>query len=666
MKKFKIAAIFGLLLIFVLSLAALSACSGDAVVSFDISLEGISCADVVADGSGKISEPSLGSDVKVFGWYRDKALTQPFDFSSDRVSGDTTLYLAGMAGNGSEENPYQINCGEALKFLACANETTQSVVVITRDFSYATEVSSDYLKTVFDGSLDGAGHTINLGSENNTTGIFYKLGENAVVKNLVVTGHIDAAVGSCGVVANHNYGTVSNVVTYGTELHSNTSGTVSNGYANGIYSVLGTVGNKKDAVSQNDSDAVAGAGGIVGTNYVSGVVSDCYNNMNVRAVVGGGGIAAVNYGTISDCFNNGCVGTTGDTASNMLSEFDFSYLGGITGLNYGTVTQCGNLNKVYAQRLPWLFNDDNNYSMGYTNYRMNIGGIVGDNIAVKSDTDEYIGGIITECFNFGRIHGDMRVGGIAGQSNGYIADCYSYCKIGARHRLGSIVGYQKDDDYGVVTRCVGMCRISSSQSGEIVDESGISYTVEALEDGKISSKTDTISEYYVLAKYADHCVYHNNCGNIAPVDPTAEDDESTNINTTAAGVADKISTLTNESWVVDATISALVGLNSSYQVYLYAHLSWQEVTVTAVVDGTETEVKALAGINVFDILPVSGGKYVASVNRNMSGYTANILPSVDVPAGKKLIWTTEKDNAESVWDGVVRGNITIYSMLVNE
>ena len=639
-------------------------------VTFDTGVDGLTVPAQTIDKGSKATAPQVQSGYKVFGWYTTSACAVEFDFDK-AIDANVTVYGKILKGEGTQANPFEIASAQALHAFTNYGTAHNYVGKLVANISYSSNVGETYTATTFNGVLDGQGHTITLEASN--TGIFYKVGEAGQIKDLKVVGHIEAAVGSCGVVANHNYGTISNITTEGTEIHWNTGGTVSNGYKDGIYSVLGVVGTRSDALANGDADAVAGAGGIVGTNYASATVRDCLNRMNVRAVVGGGGIAAVNYGTIEHCFNDGCVGTTGDTASNFSSAYDFSYLGGMAGINYGTIHQCGNLNKVYAQRLPWLYTAENTA----VNYRMNIGGIAGDNIAVM-DGGQYVGGIITECFSYGRIHGDTRVGGIAGQSNGYIANCAAYGFFGARYRLGGIVGYQKDDDAGIVDSCSAMFRVKSSSSTAVTDGEGTSHTVEALDDGKVSANTETIVDFYCLAKYATNSTYHNNCGNIAPIDP-ATGDKGSNGTTTAAALYNAIDRLTvggtNTAWSEDSrdetshTTPAMVAINGSYQIYLSAYLSWQKATVTAIgLDGTTKTFDARQGINyTADPLIADGDKWdKPNSNRNMSGYLPNTgLPTQEAPAGKMVIWTTVQNDASTEWNGICRGDITVYAMLVD-
>jgi hypothetical protein len=308
---------------------------------------------------------------------------------------------------------------------------------------------------------------------------------------------------------------------------------------------------------------------------------------------------------------------------------------------------------------------------------MNIGGIAGDNIATKEGS-AYVGGIITECFSYGRIHGDTRVGGIAGQSNGYIANCAAYGYFGARYRLGGIVGYQKDDDAGIVDSCSAMFRVKSSSSTAVEDGEGTYHTVEALEDGKVSANTETIVDFYCLAKYATNSIYHNNCGNIAPIDP-ATGDKGSNSTTKGAELFNGFATLTAgdtaNAWAEDLTdedartTPTMVAINGSYQIYLNVHLAWQKATITAVgLDGQTKTFDARQGINYTqDPLIADGDKWEKkNSNRNMSGYLPNTgLPTAEVAEGKMVIWTTVKDDASTIWDGICRGDITVYAMVVD-
>ncbi|MBQ4272292.1 MAG: hypothetical protein IJB95_01380 [Clostridia bacterium] len=126
--------------------------------------------------------------------------------------------------------------------------------------------------------------------------------------------------------------------------------------------------------------------------------------------------------------------------------------------------------------------------------------------------------------------------------------------------------------------------------------------------------------------------------------------------------------------VVEVTIAGfatptMVALNGSYQIYLNVHLAWQKATITAIgLDGQTKTFDARQGINyTADPLLPDGDKWEKkNSNRNMSGYLPNTgLPTAEVAEGKMLIWTTVKDDASTIWDGICRGDITVYAMLVD-
>ncbi len=76
------------------------------------------------------------------------------------------------------------------------------------------------------------------------------------------------------------------------------------------------------------------------------------------------------------------------------------YVGGIAGLNYGTITGCRNAATISGESL--------------------VGGIAGACFEFSSTTVE-----VSNCSNTGKIHGIQNVGGITGKNQGTTANCYS-------------------------------------------------------------------------------------------------------------------------------------------------------------------------------------------------------------------------------------------------
>ena len=624
---------------------------------------------------------------KVYGFYADEGLTEVV---SNPKEYKKQIFVKLLVGSGTEEDPYLIESSNSMMSLTHMGSEVTGFVKVTKDFTASSIYNEAYEKTTFSGKFDGQGHSIHFNEENQAlvnTGLFYKIGKEGEVRNLKLYGSIQATQASTGALCNYNDGAVEGIETFGTSLHA------SNGYNNGVS--LMTVWDEETGKVVIDHGTVGlletlskgGVGGIAGTN--NGVITKCVNRMNNRATIGAGGISGINYGLISECFNAGAIGTTGNNSVNSTTirdhEFDFSYLGGISGANYGTIRQCVNSNQVFVARLPWKFDDA---PAGQSDYidRIRIGGIVGANFGEYDTIEEaYVGGIVTECANYGRVHGDMQVGGIAGYTSGYIANCEVISPIGARSCLGGIAGWQSGDKPGdripVVTNCIAITRVAAGSAQSVVDEAGNSYTAVKLIQLSSSVSATNIDEYYHIAKYATNCIYHNYGGTSYPINPAtgAQDENSTNSTATMSATAYSVVGFMNgvESGVWhpfladpanNKDVTAIVGFNTSWQAYLCEYLSWQAKTITYVVDGVSKTIKAVAGVNyITTVVSKSGGTYVSGLASNYSAAIADrSLPqdAISLASGEQLIWVTTQGDASTKWDGLVTKDITIYPMAV--
>lgn len=553
-----------------------------------------------------------------------------------------------------------IDSGEELKLLTNDNKTVTGNFSLSTDIYYSSYMSDDYKNTVFDGVFDGLYHTITILAEDlSDTGIFYRIGPNATVKNLNINVVLNAgdAIPSVGALANYNDGNILNINVRG-ENYKEDSIT----YQDGISSV----GGKKGDYTCLETEG--GAGGIVGTN--NGDIRFCKNYARVSAVVGGGGIAGVNNGEIFECYNLGAIGTTGVASSNNDEAYDYSVMGGIAGLNKGTIRNCMNENQVFAARFYKLYPkteeqiENEDYSTG-TNYRIRIGGIAGMNLGTKVG-DNYTGGIIASCMNFGRTHGDMRVGGIAGESSGLVEACFSSCFTGARESLGGIVGYQSDSNPGTVRYCAAVNRIKSGDRTITLDD-GTSVTAPELTANKGTETISNVVNYYKVAKYADYCMGHNNCGEIDPIGEGfgtskgnyAQDDAE-------ASFAD------SGYWSAYVEEPAVIsGLNKSYQVYLHNALPWQSVDVDVVdLAGNKTTKTLLKGINYTNLAVESSGTYSGNSTGISNGCCLSVIPThelanlgVTANDGMKIKFVTDKNNPNSEVD-IIMSNTTLYAIQV--
>ena len=116
------------------------------------------------------------------------------------------------------------------------------------------------------------------------------------------------------------------------------------GYNEGTIKNLGMLDGSVSATSTSTSSySSSHAGGIAGVNI--GTISDCYNAGSVSSSSSYskvGGIAGWNDGTISDCYNTGSVSASVSSSS----SYSTSYAGGIAGENDGTISNCYYLNII--------------------------------------------------------------------------------------------------------------------------------------------------------------------------------------------------------------------------------------------------------------------------------------------------------------------------------
>ena len=303
---------------------------------------------------------------------------------------ENTIEFAG--GNGTPNNPFKVSKESQLNFIrndlnACYI-LTSDIIFTPADFALggAFYNSGDGWNPIgadnsnpFYGTFDGNGHTISgltcdvSSSTSPYAGLFgYNCGS---IVNVGLTN--DSFTG----ISFLTY--VGGIVGYNGE----------NGFVNNCYN-LGSINGTS-------------AGGIAGYNCSSATISNCYNSGNVNAavasnfnvsvidVVGAGGIAGSNAGTIIKSCN------TGNVTLNSL----FMYAGGIAGDNSsGRINNCVNKGCVEVT----ITSSNNNFA----------GGIDGRNSE----------GVISNCFNTGSVisssSSNSFLGSIVGYNDNTINNCY--------------------------------------------------------------------------------------------------------------------------------------------------------------------------------------------------------------------------------------------------
>ncbi len=221
---------------------------------------------------------------------------------------------------------------------------------------------------IFCGTFLGNGYTISglsITTEGSAVGLFRYLSQEASVQDLTVSGTISPQGSQTlvGGIAGENAGTIDGCTFRGTIT---------------------------------SSDRV---GGIVGSNTVTGMITNSQSEGLIHGDHFIGGIAGHNTGVIRSCTNRSSVNITPqqnsveisditlDNITNSESANTVTDVGGIAGSNGGVIRDC-----------------DNFADIGYRQMGYNIGGIAGSSM-----------GYVTQSQNFGSISGRKEVGGVVGQ-----------------------------------------------------------------------------------------------------------------------------------------------------------------------------------------------------------------------------------------------------------
>ena len=221
------------------------------------------------------------------------------------------------AGEGTEQNPWQIAIPGHLVWINAVPARTQGYFLLVNDISAPTNImiGSGSPAFPFSGSFDGGGNTItvniNLPGQDNL-GLFRRIGKQGRVRNLTVAGRVTGQ-NYVGALAGASSGHLSNIQAdadvsgyldvgglvgrndFGGEvIHSHASGAV-----NGVRNVGGLAGVNDGTVrgsyASGDVRGSLGTGGLVGSNNASVVSS--YATGNVSGEENVGGLLGKNYGS---------------------------------------------------------------------------------------------------------------------------------------------------------------------------------------------------------------------------------------------------------------------------------------------------------------------------------------------------------------------------------
>ena len=166
----------------------------------------------------------------------------------------------------------------------------------------------------YNGTFDGAGHTIsNLSAELETgvysnEGLFKTIGKDGTVKNLgVVNPSIKPSSGGAGAICGANHGLIENCYNLGGEIGiASIYGGGIAGENDGIISRCYNTGDVESTFTYGSS-----IGGIAGYSHDGGEIIDCYNTGDITGAWYVGGICGeLNGGTVKNCYGTGTAAAT--------------------------------------------------------------------------------------------------------------------------------------------------------------------------------------------------------------------------------------------------------------------------------------------------------------------------------------------------------------------
>jgi len=403
--------------------------------------DGNTPASVTADvNDGRIIEPDAPAreGYTFGGWCTDIACTDKWDFQSDTVTDDMTLYAkwkedeSAFFGTGTEEEPYLIENEQDLLALAS--------LVNAGNFSYADKY---YLQSedidlsgydnwtpigstrddmyLFKGTYDGnakiiKGMTISTFSQDEVyAGLFGCV--KGIVKDLIVE---DANIFVSGNGSGDVYaGAIAGRLEYGSIEDCSASGKISaTGKSDITVYAGGLIGCAEHSCKISDCSFSGTAHGtLVGTAYAGGIIARMYGDITVNHCANTGSVYAggvtANSGGIAGWSDSGTVHNkiiecynTGKVRHRTSNSNNNSFSGGVVGHFSSTdIFNCYNSGPVIAES-------------AFKGFDNGAGGIAGIQMGN--------GGVIRDSYNAGLVYG-AKTGGISGEILGDAGEAIDNC-----------------------------------------------------------------------------------------------------------------------------------------------------------------------------------------------------------------------------------------------
>ena len=493
--------------------------------SFEAQTKVVEVAVELVNGIATVNAPTMENKVASHDYVK-------FDFHNEENTYEFTIYYSevdvwdgtsvseSLSGSGTEEDPYLIQSGADLAYLASVinNAAVKTANFKGQYFKMTKSVDLNghdlYLGTYpgwgerkgFAGFFDGNNCTVR--GMKSSTSLFGTI-EYGWLKNLStygeVAGSYEATGGAVSYITNKgtvenvtNYAAVSGIATLGGVVgnaegssNSTVTGCVNYGTVTGTsYIIGGITGSGGHNVTDCTNWAViAGTdviGGISGTTKASGSISGCYNYGTINATGKSGGIVGSAKKPVTDCINygdvngawslGGIVGYVEKSASASISNCT----------NYGNVNGSTTGNGGILGLSEWeagTVTIDGCTNNGNITASWGGGGIAGDTRAP-----------ISNCINNGSVTGEGQVGGIVGKAYGAVSGCTNNGSVTARVDIaGGICG----ETTAEITNCEnnGIITVNSCNNPKIDQITSSNVT-----------KTDCVSNGSVVT--ADHTLTH--------------------------------------------------------------------------------------------------------------------------------------------------------------
>ncbi|ACX75096.1 hypothetical protein FSU_1981 [Fibrobacter succinogenes subsp. succinogenes S85] len=345
---------------------------------------------------------------------------------------------ATMKGDGSTQNPFQIDDYEDLKAIGKGSYLYSKNYVLATDVdasisqneSCRGEICNGFMPiglqkddagdTVFTGSINGQNHAISglhilYPSQPNLAFVSRLKGSivNLKFDKIEVLGDSEYVAS----VAGFSNGRIQNVhVTNGKIQGKDHVGGIAGTYTNtdAVNAILYGVSYQGDIEGTND---VGGIAGVSEAEIINATV-DVNIQARKRRI---GGIVGINKGNIIN-------GQTKGSIVPLTSEVE--YVGGIAGYSTGLISICASSIELKKSPSFWFDVSPSEAYMDSYRLHMEIGGIAGDNV-----------GRIEYSYAIGKIEGERVIGGIAGSNTGLIENSYAQTDIIGEKTVGGLVGY---------------------------------------------------------------------------------------------------------------------------------------------------------------------------------------------------------------------------------